>query len=641
MLLQSAFILACKTSVTIRVPKQTKAFIINPKTKYKHMKQLLIFIVMLLFLPIAGISQWSDNPGENLQITDLPGERAISKVAVSPAGDYYIGYFSQEAGNYNVRLQRLDQDGYILWEENGILVSDHPNMTWLTDWDLTADHDNHAILTWQDIRSGGNNNTVAYRIAPDGSFVWGNNGIMLSNSTDFDVSPKVIVTAANNAVFAWQSESNIILQKISPDGTKQWGEWGITLSSAKDYAWPQLLPAGDDDIILKYYEDSGPFWAPDRDLLAQRFDADGSPVWPQPAVIVDDGSITAWTQILSMKPDGNDGFFISWHDYQLSGTQASAWLQHVNANGQIQFQANGVLLSNLVGNNQFHPALAMSQYDQNIYVFWTETDGDQFFSGISGQKVSPNGSIFWGEGGKVIIPLGTPSITIHEVAATDNDIIVMYDQSSSGTSYNLHAIRLDSNGNFVWDTQSKPISTVNSTKTHTCVSEYANGQWVLSWTGNRTGSPNIFAQNIQPDGSLGIVEGDEFFSITFNITNEAGSQIEDAIVVLNGIENEPGNYVFEEVIPGIYEFSITRFCYDLVTGEIAITNADVVVDTILPGNPGDANGSGMVDVLDVISVVNYFIGLEPESFCFYNADVNGDGIINVADIIAIVNIFQN
>ncbi len=39
-------------------------------------------------------------------------------------------------------------------------------MTWLTDWDMTVDHENHAILTWQDIRSGGNNNVVAYRISP-------------------------------------------------------------------------------------------------------------------------------------------------------------------------------------------------------------------------------------------------------------------------------------------------------------------------------------------------------------------------------------------------------------------------------------------------------------------------------------------
>lgn len=605
------------------------------------MKKLLFSALLLLAVAFAGIAQWSDDPAQNLQITDLPGEEAISKVAVSPNGDYYIGYFSQSAGNYNVRLQRLDKDGHILWEDNGLLISAHPSMSWLTDWDLTADHDNHAILTWQDIRSAGQNNVVAYRIAPDGTFVWGSDGILLSDSPDFDVSPKVTVTAANNAVFAWQSEENIIMQKISPDGTKQWGEWGITFSGVNNHSWPQLMPVGNDDVIMKYYEDSGPFWAPDRFLKAQRFDGNGDAVWASPTEITDDGSITAWTQILSFKPDGNDGFYIAWHDYQLSGTQASAWLQHVNANGQIQFQANGVLLSDLVANNQFHPVLTKSDHDGNLYVFWTETDGDQFFNGLSGQKVSPSGSLLWEEGGKEIIPLGTPSISVQEVAAAGPDVIVMYDQSIGGVNYHLHAMRLDNNGNFVWDTQSKPISSANSTKTHTDVAEYANGQWVLSWTGNRAGNPDIFAQNIQPDGTLGIVDdpGNDY-TITFVIVDTDGNDIDDAVVVLNGTENVPGNYVFTGLAAGNYDYSVSATCYQDASGNVTLVNADVEVDVQLTSLAGDANGDGEVNVLDVISTVSYFVGLNPEPFCFDNADMNGDAVINILDLVSIIHVFS-
>ncbi len=604
------------------------------------MKKLLFSALLLLAVAFAGMAQWSDDPAQNLQITSLPGEEAISKVAVCPNGDYYIGYFSQSAGNYNVRLQRLDKDGHMLWEENGLLISDHPSMTWLTDWDLTADHDNHAILTWQDIRSGGQNNVVAYRIAPDGTFVWGNNGIMLSDSPDFDVSPKVTVTAANNAVFAWQSEENIILQKISPDGTKQWGELGITFSGVNNHSWPQLMPVGNNDVIMKFFEDSGPFWAPDRLLKAQRFDDNGNVVWPSPTVICDDGSITAWTQILSFKPDGNDGFYITWHDYQLSGTQASAWLQHVNASGQIQFQGNGVLLSNQVANNQFNPILAKSDHDQNLYVFWTETDGDQFYFGLNGQKVSSSGSLMWDEGGKVIIPLGTPSITVHEVAAAGPDVIVMYDQSTGGVNYNLHAMRLDNNGDFVWDTQSKPISSANSTKTHTAVSEYANGQWVLSWTGNRAGNPDIYAQNIQPNGTLGIVDDPgNNYTVTFVLVDADGNDIDNAVVVLNGTENAPGDYVFTGIASGNYNYSISGLCYEPISGGITVVNADVEVELLLTGLPGDANGDDEVNVLDVIAAVNHFVGLNPEPFCFDNADMNGDGIINILDLVSIILLF--
>ena len=57
--------------------------------------------------------------------------------------------------------------------------------------------------------------------------------------------------------------------------------------------------------------------------------------------------------------------------------------------------------------------------------------------------------------------------------------------------------------------------------------------------------------------------------------------------------------------------------------------------------PGDANCDGIVDVLDVITIVSYFLGLEPEPFCFDSADVNGDGVINVLDVIGTVDIFLN
>lgn len=56
--------------------------------------------------------------------------------------------------------------------------------------------------------------------------------------------------------------------------------------------------------------------------------------------------------------------------------------------------------------------------------------------------------------------------------------------------------------------------------------------------------------------------------------------------------------------------------------------------------PGDANCDGAVNVIDVITTVNYIMGLNPQPFCFDNADVNGDGLIDVLDAIGTVNIIM-
>ncbi|HHN47346.1 MAG TPA: hypothetical protein ENN08_00135 [Bacteroidales bacterium] len=55
---------------------------------------------------------------------------------------------------------------------------------------------------------------------------------------------------------------------------------------------------------------------------------------------------------------------------------------------------------------------------------------------------------------------------------------------------------------------------------------------------------------------------------------------------------------------------------------------------------GDANCDGMVNVLDIIAIANYIMGLNPEPFCFENADVNADNIIDVLDVIGTANIIM-
>lgn len=65
--------------------------------------------------------------------------------------------------------------------------------------------------------------------------------------------------------------------------------------------------------------------------------------------------------------------------------------------------------------------------------------------------------------------------------------------------------------------------------------------------------------------------------------------------------------------------------------------ASLEATTILPG---DANCDGIVNVLDIIMIVNYIMGLNPSPFCFANADTNGDTAISVLDLIITVNIIM-
>ena len=133
---------------------------------------------------------------------------------------------------------------------------------------------------------------------------------------------------------------------------------------------------------------------------------------------------------------------------------------------------------------------------------------------------------------------------------------------------------------------------------------------------------------------------DQNYMVEFVVVDLDGQDIADAVVSLDSIENDPGDYVFENLQPGSYDYMVTRTCNAAATGQILIIDSDLNEDVTIEDIPGDANGDGDVNVLDVIAIVAYFTGTGNELFCFDNADVNQDGTIDILDVIGTVNIFS-
>ncbi len=76
---------------------------------------------------------------------------------------------------------------------------------------------------------------------------------------------------------------------------------------------------------------------------------------------------------------------------------------------------------------------------------------------------------------------------------------------------------------------------------------------------------------------------------------------------------------------------------------VSISDSDNILAVFSQGAsmPGDANLDGVVNLLDAIAIISYYLGEDPEPFCFLNADVNQDGIINILDVIGTVAIFMD
>ena len=76
-----------------------------------------------------------------------------------------------------------------------------------------------------------------------------------------------------------------------------------------------------------------------------------------------------------------------------------------------------------------------------------------------------------------------------------------------------------------------------------------------------------------------------------------------------------------------------------VIGVSLSTNYQMKIGYWYGGKPfvcGDANGTGSVDVADIVYLVSYVFKLGPEPDPLYCGNANGDGVVNVADIVYLV-----
>lgn len=98
-------------------------------------------------------------------------------------------------------------------------------------------------------------------------------------------------------------------------------------------------------------------------------------------------------------------------------------------------------------------------------------------------------------------------------------------------------------------------------------------------------------------------------------------------------------YEFAGLQPGsYYELYVRSDCgnglYSLWTGPVSFV-------TEVSQLQGDANCDGMVNILDVVTVINHILEFYTDPFCYDNADANGNSEIDILDVVAVINLILN
>jgi hypothetical protein len=474
-------------------------------------KSLWLGAIGTLALAVSVSAQWTGDAAANNAVRTGPGEQVTQKIGARSDGGCYVGWFDNSAGGYEMRVQRLDPAGVKLWDTNGLLISNHAQSTSLVDWDLIADSAGNCVLAFTDIRDGGDLDVFAYRIAPDGQFLWGPSGVQCSINSDFDPAPKLCQASDGDFVIVWgrtpnSGGGNIYMQRIAPDGTLRFTAGGIPVAGlpGERPGFAKVIASTNGDVIVAWIRNIAAFTSP-RHLWAQKYSSTGAALWgsptPTPIIVYSAVSlpIAYWPEVIS---DQAGGVVLAWHRSQTN--QNNCLVQRIDAAGNVLFPAGGVVASTNTTRNRYSPAVTFLPASGETLLFWDERNSGQSNWGVYGQKVTAAGTLAWGSEGRVYEPVDAAQEGRLRCVATADGAMAFWFAAPVGDVVNnrVRGLRVNGAGDPVWPAAIDACSTISS-KDDPEVAVAPDGAALLIWQDNRSDSGDVYGQRINTDGSLG------------------------------------------------------------------------------------------------------------------------------------------
>lgn len=458
------------------------------------MKKTLPFLAAL-FTGTVAHAQWTTDVSVNTTVRALtPGEASSPMIADGPEGSTYVSWFENGSGNYQLRMQRLDVQGNRLWPDTGLVVSAHPQNSAIFRYDLRSDNAGNAIVAFQDERSGALD-VVAYAIAPDGSFLWGADGVELHTPGSTGLSPRVAPLDNGTVAIAWNtnhSPGRVAFQLVGPGGALQLPQAGM-LSAVTRLSRPVPVASENGGFLLQYELEGASFLAP-ATMLAQRITAAGTTEWANP-VHVSSKTISGF-YFPQPASDGHGGLYVAFNTGNPANPNfTDVYVQRVRANGSL-WSAEGTRMDDGNTNQKFTAGKGLGLVSDlaGLLVPLQVTDGSQNQSGVAVQEVDTAGGLPLGPAATVLIAPSANYTAPQDISATGDGAVIVHASGGFGQQH-VGATRVDLSLTPLWNPAQRDLSTANSNKDDLATTSLRGAQVVAVWQDDR--SPNgIYAQNI-------------------------------------------------------------------------------------------------------------------------------------------------
>jgi len=449
-----------------------------------------------------AFAEWPSDPTVNVPICTAAGDQYTPQLVSDGAGGAII-VWEDHRSNTHIYAQRVNSNGVVLWTTNGVLLISTDTVYYQSYPQLISDGVGGAIIVWE-YHLGGSARIYAQRVNSNGVMLWTTDGVPICTAAENQEHPQLVSDGSGGAIITWYDSRSgnydIYAQRINANGVVLWAIDGVPIcTAANNQSLPQLVSDGAGGAIITWQDTRSGNWH----IYAQRVNANGVVLWTTNGVPICTTSNTE--QYLQLVSDGSGGAIITWYDSR-SGN-ADIYTQRVNSNGVVLWTTDGVPICT-AANTQQYPRLVSDEIGGAI-ISWQDGRGSDKYPYIYAQRVNANGIVLWTTNGiPICIEIGSKNPQL--VRDGTGDVLVMWqDYYRSFGSIHIYAQRVNTSGTVLWKTNGVPICTAASGRRNHQLVRDGTGGAIITWRDSRSGIGyyDIYAQNVNPDGTLGGISG--------------------------------------------------------------------------------------------------------------------------------------
>ncbi|MFC0603819.1 T9SS type A sorting domain-containing protein [Winogradskyella pulchriflava] len=467
------------------------------------MKKITLILVCL-FSTLFVAAQWNTDTAINTLVADA--DSSVPRSIVGSDGSTYIVFWKElpSPDNYELRIQKLDAMGNQLFGTEGKLISNTMPMSSFTQVKSVAIDANDNIYVGATATSG--NGGYAFKVDSNGNNQWTSDGISLGTAYIVRMWPlsngEVIISMLNGSSY------NGEMQKYSANGTPVWA----TPTAVESLSAPaNIYEMSNGDVVCLYHKLGSGVTST---IYAQRFNSTGASVWASPTQLFSSNNNTVYNVIYYGAQDGD----VVYYSYKLAhDSRFDAYVQRINPDGTLPWGINGVDFDTNQTNYEQEIQIALTPGSQYVYALCRYTDSGQGNVGIYLQKFDKvTGARMLTDNAKAVYSMGSGVNPLGDFRVTNDHPVFL---TSLGN--NLDMVLLDSNGDFVWTEESKPVATFAAAKSNVNLHAKSNNEFVITFLEDKGSGSRVYAQNFT-DAALSIDDVNSTSALQFTnpITNE-------------------------------------------------------------------------------------------------------------------------